>query len=534
VATCSYLKYNGKLSSFVIRCNHHHLDHEPVENLVTTSSSILLDSLLHTQIPPDLAHLCQPATHFLYEWEEYWLRLPGCKRLRVGTECLCPVKDDLFRLRYENQLGLSYIQPYGEGGPLASSICVEVVSSKFANFDEHLHFYRNLLDDLFARATRLPFVVTSSTSRGVSEAVRPPSPLFVYHFLCQYAQKLNWSMAVVQAQPHRQLSDQPQQVPLAAASEVDADVLLEIVRSADELVRSQSVAIARRFNGYAPQRIWQRTPIETFNTPENRFVKGFLGAVLAAAEDLPRQSWWKNVPSERKQVVAEISQALRRHLNSALYTEVGSLTRLPLASRVLMGREGYRQLRTLWQIFQDARRPLFEQLREQMEMRSIDQLYEIWCFFALVEEIGMMLGEEPVIELRLSVERGLNHGAVARFGQRHALIYNKWVRGYSGWLHPDFLWQVDGKPEVVLDAKFRLDRPDFGEDDETPQARAKREDLNKMHTYRDALGVRAAVVVYPGEDNKFYSSDSDTCAENLLSVILLGNRAGVGAIAVTS
>jgi predicted component of viral defense system (DUF524 family) len=503
-----------------------------LENLVTTSFSTLLESLLHTQIPSDLAHLCQPATHFLYEWKEYWLRLPGCTRLKVGSEWVPPLTGDLFRLRYENQLGLSYIQPYGADGALTSPVCVEVISSKFANFDDHLHFYRNLLDDLFARATRLPFVVSSSTSRGVSEALRPPLPLFVYHFLCQHALTLNWSMSVVQAQPHRQLADQPQQVPLAAASEVDADVLLEIVRSADELVRSQSVAIARRFNGYAPQRIWQRTPIETFDTPENRFVKGFLGAVLAAAEDLPRQSWWKNVPIERKQVVVEISQALRRHLNHALYTEVGSLTRLPLASRVLMGREGYRQLRTLWQIFQDARRPLFEQLREQMEMRSIDQLYEIWCFFALVEEIGMMLGEEPVIELTLSVERGLNHGAVARFGQRHALVYNQPLRGYSGWLHPDFLWQVDGKPEVVLDAKFRLERPDFGEDDETPQARAKREDLYKMHTYRDALGVRAAVVVYPGDENRFYCSSNNLRGGCTLTQLISSNISGVGAISV--
>lgn len=494
---------------------------------MTTSFPTLFDSLLQTQIPSHVAHLCLPATHFLYEWQDYWLRLPGCTRLRVGVEWLLPVKDDLFRLRYENQLGLSTIQPYHEDVALTSPVCVEVISAKFANVDDHLHFYRHLIDDLFARATRLPFVITSSTGRGVGEALRPPSPLFVYHFLCQHAPALGEAMSIVEAQPHRQLADQPQMVPLAAASEVDADVLLDVVRSAGELVRNQSLPIARRLNGYAPQRIWQRTPIETFDTPENRFVKGFLGAVLNAAEDLLLQPWWKNVPRERKQIVVEISQALRRHLNNALYAEVGPLTRLPLVSRVLMGREGYRQLRVLWQIFQDARRPLFEHLREQMEMRSIDQLYEIWCFFALVEEIAVMLGEKPVVEFTLSVERGLSHGAVARFGQRHALVYNQWLRGYSGWLHPDFVWQVDGKPDVVLDAKFRLERPDFGEDEETPQTWAKREDLYKMHTYRDALGVRAAVVVYPGEKAIFYHALGPPTS--YLRDILLGSIQGIGA-----
>jgi predicted component of viral defense system (DUF524 family) len=82
----------------------------------------------------------------------------------------------------------------------------------------------------------------------------------------------------------------------------------------------------------------------------------------------------------------------------------------------------------------------------------------------------------------------------------------------------------DGKKcenlEVVFDAKFRFDVKDLIEEgldkeilEEVEEKAVKEgkfekivkiEDVYKMHTYRDALQCRAAIVVYPGDNGCFY------------------------------
>lgn len=111
----------------------------------------------------------------------------------------------------------------------------------------------------------------------------------------------------------------------------------------------------------------------------------------------------------------------------------------------------------------------------------------------------------PAVYHRLSDERGLEWQAEARFGEAGTLVHNQYQPSYSVPLRPDFTWKQNGRAEVVFDAKFRLERLDVsGDDDSTPETTAKRVDLYKMHTYWDALGVRAALIVYPGQANFFY------------------------------
>jgi len=127
----------------------------------------------------------------------------------------------------------------------------------------------------------------------------------------------------------------------------------------------------------------------------------------------------------------------------------------------------------------------------------------------------------------------LGWGAVAHFGAAGELIYNQTQPSYSMRLRPDFTWRRAGKAEVVFDAKFRLERPpleETTEDEGTPQATARQADLYKMHTYRDALGVRSAVVVYPGDAALFYDCQKHRLDAVTLREVVLGNLAGIGAL----
>jgi predicted component of viral defense system (DUF524 family) len=471
-----------------------------------------------------------PATLAVYEWAEHWLRHPDADAVRVGTTYAERVEGGLFRVQFANRLGLAELQPLRAGLPICEALWVEVISPKFPSVAAHLAFLQPLLGDLITRAAGLPFALSGETARGVAESLEPPTPLFALHFLARHAVQIVAAWEAAHARPHRALTERSDLVPLPLASEADPEVLLIILHAPERWTRASGFPLATALRGYAPTEIWQRLPEETLDTPENRFVRAFLRLLLAAAESLTAQRWWPQVPARRRAAIMALDGELSLALANPLFAEVGEMQRLPTASRVLMRREGYRELLDLWRRFQLAQHPLFARAQQAIDLRDIATLYEVWAFFALADEIGAALDREPDIHLLTSDEHGLRWRTEASYGPHGTLIYNQSKKGYSVWLRPDYLWVVNGQPEVALDAKFRFDRAAFDIDTEDqPAATAKHDDLHKMHTYRDALSLRASVIVYPGDVTRFYSTPTDTASISLLDV--LDSKRGIGAFA---
>jgi predicted component of viral defense system (DUF524 family) len=502
-----------------------------------TLSVDILSLLSGHVIPPDLAPRFAPAACCLQEWQDYWLDLPGVDGLRLNDLPIHRVAGSIFRLRFENQLGLTRLQAFSGGRPLGEAVQVEVISPKFPTPQAHLKFFETLLDDLFARAVRLPFTLNTPTARNVVEARRPPTPLFLYHFLCQEAQRFHQSLAMIEFAPHRLLTEQDELVPLGQVTAVDADTIADILHHPERLQQTIGLPVASRLMGYAPSQVRQILSEETLDTPENRFVLHFLQQVLVAAGKLPRQLWWPNAPTKRARQVEQTVGVIQQAVVYLTVAGVGAMQQIPSQSRVMQRREGYRDLFELWLRFQTARRPLFAPLQQAIEVRDIAALYELWVFFALVDEIGSVLGDAPVIDLHPSDENGVAWGSSARFGRIGELRYNQSFRrtstlyhSYSLGLRPDFIWMRGGQPQVVFDAKFRmrLDLPtalDEGENQGTPVL----DDLYKMHTYRDALGIQAAVSVYPGKQTIFFDRFTGRITSLSLSDILAGKLTGIGA-----
>ena len=443
-------------------------------------------------IPPAAAGMLSPATHCLYEWTDYWWECPGADRVRIGSTWQDPITSGLFLLRFENELGLTALQAFGGDSPVGAPLHVEVISRKFPDLSSHVTFLRSLLDDLFARAARLPLALAAPVGRAVVESLRPPSPIFTLHFLSQYAAALRAALAVIQASPHRQLRDRSGMVPIAEAAEADIDVLVGALRTPRGWVPAWGFPLAEKLGGRLPARVWQRLPEETYDTPENRFLLAALRAFLTAAEGLPAQPWWDDVPPDRRETVRAVGGLLRRVVAQPLFSEVGPQHHFPATSRVLLRRDGYRDVLALWQVFRHARRPLFAPLRHAMDVRDIATLYEVWAFFALVEEIAVAVEQTPGVELRGTDATGLGWNATARFGTTGSLVYNRSERSYSGILmRPDFTWVPTIGSAVALDAMFQLTRAEGHPDETAPaETRVTHDDLYRMHAYRDTLGVQ--------------------------------------------
>lgn len=215
------------------------------------------------------------------------------------------------------------------------------------------------------------------------------------------------------------------------------------------------------------------------------------------------------------------------------------MNRVPASSRVLQRRAGYRDLNVHWQEFLQARDPVWQPMQEAIDLRDIATLYEYWVWFELCRRIqGELQGHRPVIDMIPPSEMGLPHGLRATFAGHGMLTFNARRRAYSGiFLRPDYLWEPYDGRKVGFDAKFRLARDSApmdapgDEGSKDPLARAKVDDLVKMHAYRDAIpGLCCAVVLFPGNVADFRCVSKERVPDIDVGDVLGGNLNGVGAI----
>jgi len=473
---------------------------------------------------------------FVVEWAVYRVTAPGADALQVGSTAVRPLipGHDVFEMRFENQLGLAHLQPLRGGKRLGPGMTVEVVAAKFATPLESVRFIDRVLTDLFARQAPLPFVPVAPTGRLVREARRPPNLLFAYHFFRRHGQDVARAVQTIAHRPLRRLSDIQEDVRLVEAADIDLDAMMSVLQRATRNNPAES-RIAHRLH---PDRVAQRSPIETLDIPENRFALDVARRMAQTVDAVLQQPWLMRAPAENRERLAFLGSGLSAFVRSRQFLEVGPMTRIPTESRALQRRDGYRELTRLWFALQRARQPLFDRLHHAIDVRDIATLYEYWVFFELAEQIGSALGERGILG---SVGKdGLARGLTCAFGTAGTLIYNPMRKGYSGvWLRPDYLWLPSSGQAVAFDAKFRMSVRLISVDDIDGQIPAgvaydpRDDDLVKMHAYRDALGVRAAVVLYPGTSSTFRPDSGRSHPVTVADVVLGSGLSGVGEIGMS-
>jgi hypothetical protein len=251
-----------------------------------------------------------------------------------------------------------------------------------------------------------------------------------------------------------------------------------------------------------------------------------------------------------QQVAAEVGAQLDGYLAHPIFREVGSLRRMPVSDQVLLKRAGYREVFRTFAMTESG--PAVRIDREDMtdvfaaSQRNIATLYEFWCFLAVVDSLGRVCGEDRTARaftvaadgtsvtlrsgrasrLSWSVRRGGRPLSVEVFFNRTFSRRDDRHGSWSDSMRPDC--SVCIRPEgstpkriplrelevwLHFDAKYRVDNllaqlPPAAHSDEpsgelTAPAGTKRDDLLKMHAYRDAISRTAgAYVLYPGSETK--------------------------------
>ena len=501
----------------------------------------------------------------LAEWVEYRLRVEGADDWTVTVNGRQAKRDpDGYAvIIYQNALGLSTIklratQRSGDGRNTTRDLPpleIEVMSLRLDGLigagQSYPAFVARLVADIgaavrdFSREMDtggLPFAFVGATAYPVVAAdtadvtaLAPDSRLFFYHFLLRYSPAMLEAAAIVLHAPYHRRVVRAEMRPAADVSEIDADVLLDVLRN-----RGVETAPTASYI----QQIGDETP----DTPENRFVLAFLRDTRRKARALAvwlagESAVWA---SEAARHITDISGALDDVLGDPFWRGISAHEQadpeeyVQYPSQALQKRAGYADLFGLWQTATSVAHPrFFRRLDRAIAARDVATLYEYWAFFDLARRLNRMLDTPGTLTTHNTETGSLGYDSAITFGS-YALVYNHTFRAragraasYSRPFRPDFALLRNHAPLLVFDAKLRGRIGDFV----TGSAEATSDDLAKMHAYRDALGVQAALALYPApqSDSQFYDEDRHQTfapgdADMILAAVLAGERQGVGAL----
>lgn len=306
---------------------------------------------------------------------------------------------------------------------------------------------------------------------------------------------------------------------------------------------------------HLPVRIATVRSEETLDTEPNRFVLFALQRWRQLAQrvlDLLSAQAVRSGPVSRGVDAAEeVIELLDRTMHAPMFREVGRLRSFPSGNQVLQKRAGYRELLRTFALTETGARLSLEWDLEDVfgaSQRNIATLYEYWVFLALARVVGTVCGDDLSARALQTSTDGMSLGFVR--GKASALRWKIAVHGRdlsvelffnreflvsalpdSSWsraMRPDCSVRIEpeGINELVsgdelsvwvhFDAKYRVEfaegqfsKPSIDDGEAAAEAevterlaRSKREDLLKMHAYRDAIRRSAgAYVLYPGDQH---------------------------------
>lgn len=423
-------------------------------------------------------------------------------------------------------------------------LVAEVACAKISYFED----FKALLRDVSKDIVEVLFEVDSVAGFRFEfkELIdRHPHPSVVLFHLRQLMapDALPQAVEAIIQNPHTRLVEFTEFVNPSQAAHVDPKQLAQL---ADRLTYTEGGPVAGLFFGKSPVEIPEKIKRDTLDTPENRYVKAFLGELSNVCYWLEAMLEKEDKPASQREV-RQWENVVDEWLSWQSWKEVGELSHVLSNSQVLQRRSGYRDILEADIRLQYGLQLPWERGLEIAEttgdIRPIFELYEYWCYFALRTVLKSVCGSEcrnlgdfyVVKENRLHIN--LKRGRASKIEFTYVdsagsvpilLFYNrKFHQGQSGdeygngsystEFQPDFSILVEisrRKHWLHFDAKYRLNmtewkrqmsepaikdlEQDLAEDIEDADLYNKI-DLHKMHTYRDAiLGSRGSYILFPG------------------------------------
>jgi len=498
------------------------------------------------------------------EFCDGWFTLQGEKRwiVKGDPSSIAAIKnsipsfanilnDDLLELDFVNQIGTFDLSS------IADLKGIKVKSGKWEEED-----YKSLLLDLVKIASNLPFSAADAATQRYDRSVRDQEDALYHAFVyLEYVmsdsapawERLDLALLNLLRNPHRKMIRETHEVMVWQARDIRPSQMVDIACGVGEVFPTRSCEVARKLGGFMPLRVNEQKATHTFDTPENRFVRSFLDFASGIVEQT-KDVFCGLSPLDRT-VQAEcviLENKLTQVSRHSLWNEVGSMVHFPAASTVLQRRMGYREVFSHYiRLLLATRLPLDDDLGvDQLQMKDVALLYEMWCFFKVVEAVEEHCGMPAKTDFTQARKKEITVPWKMKIEWMNgvSVLYNasftwssKVANSYSTTLRPDITLEIRKDGQVVrhlFDAKFRLksfnavvsDNDDDSEREER-QGTYKRADLYKMHAYRDAIAdVDSVWILYPGTKTVFFTQGGIRFVDSDIADIK--EAKGVGAISL--
>ena len=483
----------------------------------------------------------------------YKIDIAGLQRVRCEPAELFDPDDESGmsgRLHTREYVGAVRLTAFNDQGGDLGSVVVLIRASKL----EHEHEYSRMLKDIADAATEAVLQGFAPASMASTiNASKPPRLLYQQFAILQARledQELIDAIAEVVHRTQRDWVSEVERRPPGRPLRANSAVARSLTGPGRRVPAANLIGLLKTL----PATIESTRSTDTFDTVANRFVKFALTHWRDLAAQLEGILATKGAAAYAVRgmaTVARVAETLDDVLSEPLFREIGPLKELPTSNQVLLKREGYRQIFSTFALIESSL-----DLRVELEdaihpsQRNIATLYEYWTFLKLVEVIGAACGDRYA-PLRLFERDGDGLSLGLRRGQQSQLRWQVLVAGrllavsvyfnrtfrtandhrndgsWSQAMVPDasvLIHPIGGRERVDnqrdldvwlhFDAKYKVDwastpfeRPAPEQEDETAltdeeQERlgtSRREDLLKMHAYRDAIRRSAgAYVLFPG------------------------------------
>jgi len=437
----------------------------------------------------------------------------------------------LFEIGFRNAVGRTRI------GPVRARVESRKISEAL---------YEAMLDDIAAKFANLVFSFKTPLGQSYRKEkagrdIAYVEYLFLKKYLIDGAPNLDGIAALILANPHHRLSREFRRNTIDAISEIAPAMLVNLFSAAESFAVLRSghpllstacgrVLLARTGRRLYPAEAVEERKRHTVDTNENRFVKHFLQSVQRRLKGLATALRGKGggyLNPDIETYLDAMERKIGMFLSDPLWTDVGAMHFIPAGSQILQRREGYRQLFCLYSLLQLATHCRFDEddFKNLLETKDTPTLFEYWSFFVvkdILDKINKILSCKTVVSTD-PLEQKIIQGICIEYEGGISLWFNRTSPGspgfmsseYPGKIAPNESYSHTLRPDIVIsrgdnmlifDAKFKGQRGDFyGEGEDGTISTWKDEDIDKMHTYREAIrNVSGAYILYPGEEARVY------------------------------
>ncbi len=453
------------------------------------------------------------------------------------------------RFNFENSAGTSHLDIEIDHGT-SLLIPIEVLTQKLDYYEEFQQLLHQISE--YSASLLIRFDNATETAFGVSadSEISPMAELMAFRRLFRNGRLSSYVREIIN-NPSSKIFSVIAKERAAFATNPDWATL---AKSAIDYDFIRGGLLQDNFSGHTPLTVPERRIKTTYNTKDNRFLKSSLMLLRERLEDLKKRMPHKYEASHN--AMRKWREELDFILFHPFWQDICTSEEFP-NSTVMTNRKGYREYMIFYLAFGLSIKLESENtlLTIGGDIKPVFHLYEIWCYLTMHDLLCRLTDStgDPVLSF-ISTDKQFMKDIISKNDKpikffytnnnkqvTLSLYYNKdfyhlddkstqWADSYSGVFNPDLSISMEMNGIIHwlhFDAKYRLDLSKWNTELNSDDAASsfKREDIHKMHTYRDAvLGTRGSYILYPGCEiiNKIYVRSPDKSYRNHNSMPSVG------------